>query len=104
MARRNGGESLALAEEIPGVALSAPQVTEIMREIRTAMIEAPLGEMGNGYLQRHVEARLDRTQAESMKRLTAGLRDTREQTRNGREVTTAADSVKWLLEKLTNCG
>lgn len=95
---------IGLAEEIPGVALTAPQVTEVVREIRTAMIEAPLGEMGNGYLSRHVEARLDRTQAESMKKLTAGLRDTREQTRNGREVRTAADAVKWMLEKLTDCG
>ena len=100
MARRSSGEGLALAEELPGVALTQPQVQEIVREIRTAMIEAPLGEIGNGFVQRHIQAQLNRKEAETLKALTHGLRDTREATGDGRQVLTGAHALKWLLGKL----
>ena len=75
-------------------------VETVMHRVRMALIEAPMGEAGNGYVSTHVEARLDQTQAKSLKSLVAGLVDGRNQTANGREVRTTADAVKWVLEKL----
>lgn len=125
MARRNGESQAILVgrpdAEIPeyneseprrplsnlpaGSPVSIPAVREVVREIRTAIIEAPIGEPGPGYTSMHVEVRFQATeshQAESLKRLAAGLRDTREVLRNGREVRTAADAVRWVLEKLSD--
>jgi hypothetical protein len=78
----------------------AAKVETITREVRTVLIEVPMGEPGAGYLSQHVEARMNARQALALKSLLAGLRDGRMQMANGREVRTAAEAVKWMLEKM----
>jgi hypothetical protein len=82
------------------VAPPAAKVETITREVRTVLIEVPMGEPGAGYLSQHVEARMDARQALALKSLLAGLRDGRMEMASGREVRTAAEAVKWILEKL----
>lgn len=98
MARRNGSGQTIEADE--PVALE-PVVRAVTREIRTALVEAPIGELGPGYVSRYVEARFDERQSNALKGLVSGLRDSREMMANGREVKTNADAIKWLLEKLS---
>lgn len=98
-------ETVAAAVQTPPrERTEAPPVklATITHEVRTVLVEAPMGKPGTGYLSRHVEARLDVPQAESLKGLLAGLRDARAELANGREVLTAAEAVKWLLEKLSD--
>ena len=78
----------------------AKPVHVIERRIETVMLAVPLGEIGNGHRQSHVEAWLKPTQAETMQRLLLALRDKRETNANGREVKTAADAFRWLLEQM----
>lgn len=67
-----------------------------------ATFSVPLGNVPNdAYLSRHVEARLDRSQALALKRLMAGLRKRNDELRSGRPVVTPADAVRWLLEQVT---
>jgi hypothetical protein len=64
-------------------------------------IEVPLGQLDQGYLSRHVEARLTTTmQCESLRRLTNGLRQAGERLDDGKPVASYADAMRWLLEQL----
>jgi hypothetical protein len=107
MARRNGesvdsvkanGTAVFIVDDNP-----AP-IRIVSRQITAAIVEAPLSEAGTGYVSQHVEVRFGQNesrQAETLKRLVDGLRDTREKLANGRDVKTTADAVRWLLEKLS---
>ncbi len=74
-------------------------VAVVQRRIETVHVSMPLGEIGPGYRSTHVQAFLDTAQAETMQRLLTGLRDLRRTTINGRQVVSAADAVRWLLEQ-----
>lgn len=73
----------------------------IVRDVDEVVIGVPLGELGNGYLSRHVEARLTVQQATAMQRVTLGLRDRRAVMGDGKEVRTQADAVRWMLEAIS---
>lgn len=67
----------------------------------SAIIEAPLGSLDQGYLPTHVEARLTTPkQRASMRRLLRGLLQAGERLDDGKLVQSNADAVRWLLEKL----
>jgi len=70
----------------------------------TAIIEVPLGVVGNGeYLSRHVEARLKtREQQLAMKRLLRGLQQTGATTKDGRPVQRPGEVVRWMLEYISD--
>ncbi len=78
----------------------SPPVAVIERRIETVTIAVPLGETGNGFNPAHVEVWLKPPQAEVMQRMIVALRDKRETIADGREVRTAADAVRWLLERI----
>jgi len=64
-------------------------------------IQAPLGEIDQGYLNRHVEARLTtEQQQQSMRRLLRGLQMAEERLSNGKPVASNADAIRWLLEQM----
>lgn len=75
-------------------------VAVIQRRIQTAIVRVPLGEIGPGYRSRHIETYLTPDQTETMQRLVVALRDRRTTTANGREIRSAADAVRWLLEQI----
>lgn len=75
-------------------------VAVVQRRIETVAVSMPLGEIGPGYRSTHVQAFLDTAQAETMQRLVVGLRDRRATTANHREIRSAADAVRWLLEQM----
>lgn len=79
-----------------------PEVSRktIVRDVNEVIIGVPLGELGNGYLSRHVEARLTVKQATAMQMVTLGLRDRRAVMSDGKEVRTQADALKWMLESV----
>jgi hypothetical protein len=79
-----------------------PPVIVIERRIETVTLSVPLGEIGMGYMPSHVEFWMKPPQAEALQRLVVALRDKRITTAEGREVRTAADAVRWLLEKIGN--
>jgi hypothetical protein len=79
---------------------AAKPVAVLERRVETMELAVPLGEIGPGYCSPHVQVFLDASQAETMQRLVVGLRDRRETTTNGREVRSAADAVRWLLEQI----
>lgn len=66
-----------------------------------AEVIVPLGQLHEGYLSNHVEARLtsDR-QKRNMRRMLQGLRTDGAKLENGRFVETPADAVRWVLEQL----
>lgn len=68
---------------------------------RQALVEAPLGEVGEGYLSAHLQARLTSIpQRRAMRALTVGLVGAGERTDDGRPVRNATDAIRWLLERL----
>lgn len=75
-------------------------VKVLQRRIETVTVAVHLGEIGNGYRAEHVEARLKNTQRETMQRILVALRDKRATTADGREVRSAADAFRWLLEQI----
>lgn len=88
----------------PPAETKPPKPVKIVeRRIEAVVIEAPLGEIGPGHRSRHVQLWLNTQQAETMQRLVVGLRDKREVTVNGKEVRSAADTIRWLLEALAKC-
>lgn len=69
-------------------------------EPQSATVEIPLGELHDGYLSNHVEARLDDKQRRNMRRMLHGLRQRGTVMANGRFVETNADAIRWMLEQL----
>lgn len=69
---------------------------------RVAVIELPLGDVGNReYLSRHVESRLKTQEQQlAMKRLLRGLQRTGATTKDGKPVQRPGEAVRWLLEKI----
>lgn len=65
-----------------------------------ATIQVPLGEIREGFLSSHVEARLATDkQRRNLRRMLLGLRASGAKLENGRFVNTQADLIKWLLEQ-----
>ena len=82
----------------PPVSIAAEPMPELPASV---IIEVPLGPLDQGYLSRHVEARFtSEVQRQAMRRLTNGLRQAGEKLEDGKPVTTHADAVKWLLERM----
>jgi len=77
-----------------------PPVIVIERRIETVTLSVPLGEIGPGHMPAHIQTWLQPPQAETMQRLVVALRDKRTTMIDGREVRTAADVVRWLLERI----
>ena len=77
-------------------------VVVVERRIETVTIAVPLGEIGPGHMPAHIQTWLQPPQAETMQRLVVALRDKRTTMTDGREVRTAADVVRWLLERIRN--
>ncbi len=69
-------------------------------------IEIPLAADDDGYVCRHVEARLTAGQARALRRLRRALEDAAARvpvgTGRSRPVQSAADAVRWLLEAASN--
>lgn len=68
-------------------------------------ITVPLGPLPEkGYRPRHVEVNLQREvpQQEALYRLRVGLNNADTRTANGRHVTSNADALRWLLERIAS--
>jgi hypothetical protein len=109
MSRRKE-EAMLVATELPPAVKKANkpfvaaerEPTTSPPELPTSItIEVPLGKLDEGYLSRHVDARLtSQLQCESLRRLVKGLRQAGEKLEDGKQVTSYADAVKWLLEQV----
>lgn len=116
MARRgkgNGEEkaAAAVAEEPPDESGLEVNEKAVRPVIKTVRVKLPLldlasagGEEDRAYRSRHVEARLDGAQAETMKRLFRGLDQVGARLANGRRVGSNADAVRWVLEQVGGAG
>lgn len=82
----------------------AKPVVVVERRIEIVLVEVPLGEIGSGHRPGHVEFWLKPPQAETLQRLVVALRDKRAVTSEGREIRTAADAVRWLLDRIGGGG
>lgn len=61
---------------------------------------APLGELPEGYISRHVEAQLSPQQARALRRIYEGCVDQGLRLANGRPVRHSADVIRYLLEQV----
>jgi hypothetical protein len=89
------------APPAPPVETQPPKpVAVLQRRIETVLIKVPLGESVPGYREDHINMFIkDLRHMETMHRIKLALRDRRETTADGREVRSAADAVRWLLEQ-----
>ena len=82
----------------------APPVQIIERRIETVMVEIPLGETPHRFQTIHIgEALVYGEHAQTWARLRQGLRDKGSRTADGREVKSAPDILRWLLEQFAEC-
>lgn len=75
-------------------------VAVIERRIETVTIAIPLGEIGPGHTPQHVEAWLKPHQSSALQELVVALRDKRATMGDRREIRTAADAIRWMLEQI----
>lgn len=68
--------------------------------LRSVSVSAPMVLEVSGYVGRHVEARLTAKQGEALKKLLEGLKAEFARVEGGRAVSSTADAVRWLLERL----
>ena len=85
---------------VPKVAEPAPPVQVIERRIETVTVKIPLGEPPHRFDQVHIEGWLRREPAHTFARLRQALRDQGAKTKDGREVKTNPDIIRWLMEQL----
>ena len=63
-------------------------------------IEIPHGELTNGYRSGHVDTQLSQQQAKGLRQLFDSLDQAGERLENGRRVATAADAIRWMMERI----
>jgi len=69
-------------------------------EVETSIIELPMTEPSPmAYRARHLEVQLDSAQANTLKKILAGLSTAGNRLKNGRWVQTNPDAIRWILEK-----
>jgi hypothetical protein len=98
-------ENIISPPEVPDDLMTGMPIDEIICEPVEArdstIIEIPIGELHNGYLSNHIEARLStEKQRKNMRRILNGLRKSGAKLENGRFVDTQADMFKWILEQV----
>ena len=77
------------------------EMSEVSGPGMTAEITVPLGDLEAGqYNPRHLDLRLTVQQAASLRRVYVGLNDGHAQLADGRHIDSAADAVRWLLERV----
>jgi len=95
----NHGDVGDVSGELPTVDISAAS-TPAEVTFPVATIKVPLGRIQpGGFVVRHVEAVLDKSQAVTLKRITSALRVRNDEQRNGRPIVSGADAVRWILEQ-----
>ena len=75
-------------------------VAVLERRIETVTIAVPLGEIGPGHTPQHVQTWLKPHQAAALQELVVALRDKRATMGDRREIRTAADAIRWMLEQI----
>ena len=99
---------LMLASEMAGANGAAAHVPpgHILvpaRLVKTVVVLCPVGDLDSGhYVSRHVEVQLNHEQSTALKRLFHGLEAAAAKLASGRSVVTAADAVRWLLERVAD--
>ncbi len=80
--------------------------SELPPAVRPVTLQLPLGALdadayrGRGLQDKHCEARLDRPQADTLRRVFNGLDATGARLRNGKRIASNADVVRWILERV----
>lgn len=70
----------------------------------TVTIAVPIAdELPPGYVTRHVDVQLNRSQAETLKRIQVELNSRAERLENERFVQSAGDVVRWVVERIIKC-
>lgn len=91
---------LAGDDEVPA-ASAAPAKAEGPHELRTVSIDVPLRIPPTPrYAARHVEVQLDNGQAQTLRSLLDAVDERGERLQSGRRVVSAADALRWLLERV----
>jgi hypothetical protein len=73
---------------------------EVMDQLHVS-IPFPIGDsVKDGFCGRHLDIRLTRVQAQTMRRLQQGLNETDSRMANGKHVDSAADVVRWMLDQV----
>lgn len=62
------------------------------------IIEFPVRDSPHGYVQRHIDVRLDGRQARGLRAVLEGSGDAR--LRNGTRLKTVGDAIRWILEQV----
>jgi hypothetical protein len=81
----------------------APPVQVIERRVETVTVGIPLGEPPHEIPNLHINVGLTRPHAHTFARLRQALADKHAKTADGRDVTYAADALRWLLERIESC-
>ena len=79
---------------------SAPPVRVIERRVETVTVKVPLGEPPHGFQNIHVEANLNKEHAQTWAEVRQGLRDENSKTKDGKDVWSGAEIIRWLMEKI----
>jgi 2-keto-4-pentenoate hydratase len=85
--------------------MAAKKAEAVVERVREVRLTVPLAELEDGYAARHVDLQLTQRQRKNLRRLRVALHERGEkiQGRSGqqtRHVDSAADAVRWLLERL----
>jgi len=94
-----GPEPLPAAEETTEAAPAA-EPAPIDPGQQSAIIELPVAELGNEYVSRHCEARLNHRQSVALQRLFNGLDAAGARLAGGNRIYSRPDAVRWLLEQI----
>lgn len=87
---------LPTSEESPVVKLA-----QAFLDLHVVQLSLPLGEIpAEAFFSRHVDVQLSIAQARMMRRLAEGLQNQNARLENGRRVTSSADAVRYVLERL----
>ena len=80
-----------------------PPVQVIERRIETVSVDIPLGEPPHRFREIRIDGRLVGNAAHTFAKIRQALKDQGRRTDDGRPVASAADVVRWLLEKIASC-